>query len=232
MVEGGQTAQVSFTVSCSTTNTAPNATDDPDYQVTAGESLIRNETNGVLVNDTDQEGDPLFVLNPDIAAPPQKAAYFKLFQNGGFNYSPLADFTGTDQFTYQAVDARGAISNSATVTITVTAGNRPPVAVDDDAYSISLQVNDSVLTDRTTGVLANDSDPDLDPLEIVDALEVVDFEAVEVSPAAAIFFLTKHGGFKYKPFPDFTGTAHFTYRARDPQGAESNEATVTITVNP
>jgi hypothetical protein len=42
----------------------------------------------------------------------------------------------------------------------------------------------------------------------------------------------KGGGFKYTPFPGFTGPAQFSYRARDPDGAESNEATVTITVNP
>jgi hypothetical protein len=223
MVEGGQTAHVSFTVSCSATNTPPTAGDDPDYQVTAGGTIVTDITNGVLVNDTDPEADSLKVLNPDFVAWPQNAADFQLFGNGGFRYTPLAGFTGPDQFTYQTIDARGATSNSATVTITVVAGNRAPVAVN-DAYSMTA--NSTLATNHTTGVLVNDSDPD------ADSLEVVNFELVTAPPNAAAFQMFIRGGFHYTPFPGFTGSDQFTYRARDPDGAESNEAIVTITVNP
>lgn len=223
MVEGGQTAHVSFTVSCSTTNTPPTANDDPGYQVPAGGTLIRDTANGVLKNDSDPDGDSLKVLNPDFVAWPQNAADFKLFPNGGFRYTPLAGFTGPDQFTYQALDARGLTSNSATVTITVGAGNGAPIAVN-DAYSIP--VNGAITTDRTTGVLVNDIDPD------GDSLEVVNFELVTAPASAAFFQMFRRGGFKYTPVSGFTGPAQFTYRAHDPDGAESNEATVTITVNP
>jgi hypothetical protein len=223
MVEGGQTAHVSFTVSCSTTNTPPTAADDPAYQVAAGGTLTTDRTNGVLLNDSDPDRDSLKVLNPDFVAWPVNAADFKLFPNGGFRYSPLPGFTGPDQFTYQALDARGLTSNSATVTITVVAGNRAPVAVD-DAYTMTA--NSKLTTDRTTGVLVNDSDPD------ADSLEVLNFELVTAPASAAFFQMFPRGGFKYTPFSGFTGPAQFTYRARDPDGAESNEATVTITVTP
>jgi len=223
MVEGGQTAQVSFTVSCSSTNTPPTAADDPGFQIAAGGTLTTDQTNGVLVNDIDPDRDLLKVLNPDFVAWPQNAADFKLFPNGGFRYTPLAGFTGPDQFTYQAIDARGLTSNPATVTITVRVGNRAPVAVD-DAYTMTA--NSQITTDRTTGVLINDSDPD------GDFLEVVNFESVAAPPNAAFFQMFQRGGFKYTPLPGFTGSVQFTYRAHDPNGAESNDATVTITVNP
>ena len=77
----------------------------------AGGTLIRDTANGVLKNDSDPDGDSLKVLNPDFVAWPQNAADFKLFPNGGFRYTPLAGFTGPDQFTYQALDARGLTSN-------------------------------------------------------------------------------------------------------------------------
>jgi Big-like domain-containing protein len=72
----------------------------------------------------------------------------------------------------------------------------------------------------------------VDPLKVLDSLEIVNFELVTPPPSAAVFQVFKGGGFWYTPLPDFIGTAQFTYRARDPQGAESNEATVTITVGP
>jgi len=45
-------------------------------------------------------------------------------------YSPAANFNGTDSFTYKANDGT-ADSGVATVTITVTAVNDAPVAVND-----------------------------------------------------------------------------------------------------
>ena len=55
-----------------------------------------------------------------------------LASDGSFTYTPAANFHGTDSFTYTASDGR-ALSNAATVTITVTAVNDAPVAVNDTA---------------------------------------------------------------------------------------------------
>src|SRR5206468_9042986 len=46
--------------------------------------------------------------------------------NGSFTYTPYANFNGTDAFQYQARDAAGALSNIATVTVTVNAVNDAP----------------------------------------------------------------------------------------------------------
>ena len=55
-----------------------------------------------------------------------------LASDGSFTYTPAANFNGTDSFTYTASDGT-AVSNVATVTITVDAVNDAPVAVNDTA---------------------------------------------------------------------------------------------------
>lgn len=49
--------------------------------------------------------------------------------NGSRLYIPEADFSGTDSFTFRAVDSFNASSNTATVTIVISDGNDPPVFV-------------------------------------------------------------------------------------------------------
>ncbi len=92
-----------------------------------------------------------------------------------------------------------------------------PVAIN-DAYDA---VEDTTLNVPAPGVLANDTDANSDALT-----------AQLVSPASSgSVTLYSDGSFEYIPNPGFAGTDSFTYTAND--GAlDSNEATVTITVNP
>jgi hypothetical protein len=78
---------------------------------------------------------------------------------GKVSYTPVAGFTGVDNFTYTIADDKGATS-SAQATITVKSTNRPPVAGDDSFYVNSLGA-------VALNVMANDSDPDGDSLSIV-----------------------------------------------------------------
>jgi large repetitive protein len=71
---------------------------------------------GVLVNDSDPEGDGLSaVLNDN----PSNGSVL-LNSNGGFLYTPNLGFTGQDSFTYHAEDPFG--GSSAVVTVTLTVG--------------------------------------------------------------------------------------------------------------
>jgi hypothetical protein len=72
-------------------------------------------------------------------------------------YTPASGFAGRDSFTYVANYGRAA--RAATVSLTVTATNRAPVAVNDSAKTASMPI--------LIPVLANDSDPDGDALSIV-----------------------------------------------------------------
>jgi hypothetical protein len=96
-------------------------------------------------------------------------------------------------------------------------GNRPPVAVN-DSYATT---QGTALTVGAPGVLANDSDPDGNPLS---ASKVAD-------PANGSVTLNANGSFTYTPAAGFSGTDSFSYRAGDGT-AQSPTATVTITVNP
>jgi hypothetical protein len=133
---------------------------------------------------------------------------------GRVRYTPNAGFVGVDSFTYQASDGE-LLSNVATVTVTVNAPpNSPPVAVDDSAStSMDSPVNISVL--------ANDSDPDGDPLTVTGLTQ----------PSSGLAVVEADQTVTYTPNAGFTGTDSFTYRAFDGEDL-SNLATVTITVLP
>jgi VCBS repeat-containing protein len=167
---------------------------------------------GLLANDSDANGDPLTASLDS----PASSGDVTLSSDGSFEYLPDPGFTGTDSFTYTAND--GALdSNVATVTITVNpiAVNNPPVANGDTASTLE----DTALT---VDVLANDSDADDDALTV----------STVSQGAYAYGAVTNNGSdVTYTPDPGFTGTDSFTYTASD-GAADSNVATVTITVNP
>jgi hypothetical protein len=125
-------------------------------------------------------------------------------------YTPAANFTGTDSFTFVADDGQGG-TDTGTVSISVTPVNDPPVANDD---ARTIDENEEV----TIAVLANDSDVDGDPLT-----------AALVSPAANGTATCSATQCVYRPVSNFVGTDTFRYRACDPSGA-CDEATVTIEV--
>jgi VCBS repeat-containing protein len=92
----------------------------------------------------------------------------------------------------------------------------PPVAVN-DTYSTN---QDTQLGVSVPGVLENDSDIDGDALT---AIWVSD-------PAHGNLTLNENGSFTYVPDTGYTGSDSFTYKVSDGK-LESNNATVTITVN-
>ena len=164
----------------------------------------------MLGNDTDV--DTGTTLTATLGASPAHGAV-TLNADGSFTYTPAANFSGTDSFTYTASDGT-AVSNVATVTITVTAVNDAPVAVNDTA-TVS---EDSAGTNGN--VLGNDTDVDTGTTLTA---------TLAASPVNGTVTLAANGTFTYTPAPDFNGTDSFTYTASDGT-AVSNVATVTITV--
>ncbi len=126
-----------------------------------------------------------------------------------------ADSVDLGQSTVDATDP-DYVASSATATLTVQGlqGGAPDATP--DSYTT---VEGAVLDVAAAGVLANDTDPDGDPLQ-----------ATLVSgPASGDLTLNPDGSFSYTPISDFTGTDSFTYTATD--GALSSAlAVVTITV--
>jgi VCBS repeat-containing protein len=163
-------------------NTAPVVVNDA---YSTSEDLTLNVVApGVLGNDTDAQNDALAAI---LVSGPLHGL-LTLNSNGSFSYSPVADYDGADSFTYKASD--GSLdSNTATVTLTITAVNDAPVA-SDDGYGTT---EDTPLTISGPGVLANDTDVDSSTLE---AIKVTD-------PLHGGLSLSTDGGFIYTPNSDF-----------------------------
>ncbi len=137
-------------------------------------------------------------------------AALQLCADGSFDYTPLADFNGSDTFTYSAT-IDGALTNAATATIEVASVNDAPVAAA-DAYSVASGTELQVMA---PGVLANDSDVDGDALTAV----------LDSGPAGLI--LNPDGSFAYTD----TASYAFTYHAWDGAAASAPvSVSVTITV--
>ncbi len=165
---------------------------------------------GVLGNDNDPDGDSLTAVR--VSGPSH--GVLVLNANGSFTYSPNANYSGPDSFTYKASDGTSG-SNTATVNITVNPVADAPVAVD-DSYSVE---QDSALNVAAPGVLGNDSDADGGVLN-----------AVLVSgPLNGTLTLNGDGSFSYMPNPGYNGPDLFTYKASDGL-LESLPATVNISV--
>jgi arylsulfatase A-like enzyme len=95
-------------------------------------------------------------------------------------------------------------------------GNAP--ATTNDNYAVD---EDGTLNIVAPGVLANDSDPDGDPISA----------HVASNPSHGGLTLNTNGSFTYTPDPDFFGNDSFTYQASDGT-LLSTAAVANITVNP
>jgi len=99
--------------------------DPPTAQADAFQALKNTTLNisapGVLSNDTDIDGDS---LTADQTTDPAHGVVV-LAANGSFSYTPSANFTGSDSFSYRAYDGH-AYSAPKVVTITVSA--IPPIS--------------------------------------------------------------------------------------------------------
>ena len=196
--ESSNVAAVSIAVTC--VNDAPVAGDDTN--ATAEDTPVGGSVSG---NDTDVDGDALTFSN---ASDPAKGSV-TLNPDGGYTYTPDANFCGSDSFTYDASD--GTVADSATVTVNVSCVNDAPAA-NDDANS----TNEDTPVDGS--VAGNDTDPDGDSLTFGNASD----------PANGSVTLNPDGSYTYTPDANFCGADSFTYDASD--GSVADSGTVTIAV--
>jgi uncharacterized delta-60 repeat protein len=200
------TAVVNLTISANTTPSAQNDSYNVDEDTTLNASTV-------LTNDTDAEGDTLTINTTAIVDVTNGA--LTINADGSFDYTPNADFVGTDTFTYQIDDGTGD-TNQAIVTITVDPINDTPVA-NSDSYNTG---EDVVLNGST--VLVNDTDIDGDSLTISTT-------AISTTVNGDLT-LNSNGTFVYTPNLNFNGSDSFTYQLDDSNGGTA-QAVVDITVN-
>ena len=111
--------------------------------------------------------------------------------------------------------SKGAVSNVATVTITIISVNDPPVAVNDVIFTLQGQPQDG-------NVIENDYDVDgfINPQSVV----------ITLNPKSGTVRVNGDGTITFLPSPTFLGNDTFRYTVRDNEGATSNQAVVTINV--
>jgi VCBS repeat-containing protein len=137
---GVATATVTFTVAA--VNDAPIANNDT-VNVLDGRSVTGN----VLANDSDVEGDPLRVDTTPVTPPAHGSLV--LNADGSFRYTPNANYSGPDEFSYRTTDAHGATA-VARVLFNVAAANDVPVSVV-PAPVQSIALNPSAPLDQRAG---------------------------------------------------------------------------------
>ena len=106
----------SVVVSATDTDQTPSATND-SYQTEVGVAVGGN------VMDNDDPGDGPAAIESH--SQPTNGS-LSLAADGVFTYTPDPGFEGDDSFTYRLIDQDGDLSNTATVSISVTSGEPPP----------------------------------------------------------------------------------------------------------
>ena len=203
---GGLSAPATVTINIANVNDPPVAANET-YATDPGVTLIVAAP-GVLANDTDPDAGT--ALTSVVVTPPAVGA-LSLGTNGSINFAPPPAFTGNVTFTYRAND--GAVnSNLATVTIRI---NGRPVA-NANTYAAT---EDTTLNIAAPGILANDTDPENDPLTA----------QLTTSVTHGTLSLAANGGFTYTPAQNYNGADSFTYRAYD--GARDSVTAATVTIN-
>jgi VCBS repeat-containing protein len=194
-----------FMVKVNEVNVAPVAADD---------AATVNEDSGpnaipVLANDMDGDGDTLTVT-----AVTQGTHGTVAIAGGTVEYTPAADYFGTDSFTYTVSDGNGG-TDSAIVTITVVGVNDPPTAADDSLTMLEDGGTQTIL------VLSNDG---IAP----DAGETLTVTAVTQGAHGTVAITSGGTRLTYGPAANWHGIDTFTYTVSD--GSLTATATVTVTV--
>lgn len=158
----------------------------------------------VLANDTDVEGETL-----SVAAVTQGTKGSVAISGTNVIYTPNANASGSDSFTYTVTDGTDDIVG--TVTVTINAVNDAPVAVNDSATT-----NEDAAV--TIAVLANDTDAENNTLS-VSAVTQGAKGGVTISGTSVI----------YTPNANANGADSFTYTVSDGTGSATGTVTVTIT---
>jgi large repetitive protein len=171
-------------------------------------------TINVLQNDTFSSGVTGTLTITSVGTPSNGGT--ATIVNGSVRYQPAASFAGTETFTYVATDNTG-VTQTATVTATVTGTNNPPPTAVADSFTVA---EDAV--EASFNVRSNDSTSD--------AGETISVSAVGTSTRGSTIRLGTDGAtILYKPAANFNGTETVTYTLLDSRGASAT-GTVTFTV--
>jgi Bacterial Ig domain/Domain of unknown function (DUF2341) len=197
----GAISTANVTVAVALPNAPPQAR--PDQATTIEGTAV---TIDALANDDDPEGGPISLAGMTLPG----HGGLTLTPDRRFVYTPDAGFVGPDSFTYTVKDEQGA-SSTGLVTVDVARQNSPPVATADNVTSAGQPV--------VINPLANDNDPDGDPLRLT-ALTLPIEGRIAPNPDGTV---------TYTPPAGFTGQDGFTYQVSDGTVVSEGQVTVSVT---
>ncbi|HGS4741411.1 TPA: tandem-95 repeat protein [Vibrio parahaemolyticus] len=206
VTSGGVSESTTVSVDVTPENDAPVAKDDT--AITDEDTPV---TIDVLPNDTDVDGDKLSI---ESASVPKEQGTVEVV-NGKLVFTPAENFNGDAEITYTVTD--GALTDQATVKVTVNAVNDTPVV-------------ESNVADQT---LAEDFTPyTIDLNTVFSDVDNVDGELkFSVSGNSNVLVSIENGIATISPTADWNGSETLTFTATDPSG-ESISQTVNFTVAP
>ncbi|HHX8579002.1 TPA: tandem-95 repeat protein [Vibrio diabolicus] len=206
VTSGGVSESTTVNVDVTPVNDAPVAKDDA--ATTQEDTAV---TIDVLPNDTDIDGDKLSI---DSASVPSDQGTVEIV-DGKLVFTPAENFNGDAEITYTVTD--GALTDQATVNVTVNAVNDTPVV-------------ESSLADQT---LAEDFTPySIDLNTVFSDVDNVDGElSFSVSGNSNIQVAIVNGIATFTPTADWNGSEALTFTATDPSGESVSQA-VNFTVAP
>ncbi|MCS0393341.1 tandem-95 repeat protein [Vibrio diabolicus] len=206
VTSGGVSESTTVNVDVTPVNDAPVAKDDT--AVTDEDTPV---TIDVLPNDTDVDGDTLSIQSASV---PEAQGKVEIV-DGKLVFTPAENFNGDAEITYTITD--GALTDQATVNVTVNAVNDTPVV-------------ESSIADQT---LAEDFTPySIDLNTAFSDVDNVDGELTfSVSGNSNIQVAIVNGIATFTPTADWNGSEILTFTATDPSG-ESVSQTVNFTVAP
>ncbi|MFO0897506.1 MAG: Ig-like domain-containing protein [Pirellulales bacterium] len=208
--KAGNTKDQSVNLTVRPPNHAPTGAAD-SYTLDEDQVLQIPVAQGVLVNDHDQDEDPITAV---LVTGPAHGA-LQLAADGSFKYTPAANYNGNDSFTYRVSDG---VATSDPITVTFTVNPMPDVPA---GVADSYNVNEDGNLDpaAAVGVLANDSNPD-----------GLSIEALLVNgPTHGEFTFRPDGSFTYIPAANYNGPDSFTYRLKFGD-QQTDPITVSLTV--
>ncbi|MCJ8310222.1 MAG: tandem-95 repeat protein, partial [Hyphomicrobiales bacterium] len=216
---GARSAPATISVSITPVNDAPVAV--ANSSVVAEDSSV---TINILANDTDIDnalnpatvqivgtasaGDPLTV--------PGEGLWTINPTTGEITFTPEANYEGpVTDISYTVQDAAGALSNPATVSVSITGSNDAPVAgaVPDSATNEDTTVNN-------IDVLSFVTDPDGDPITVVSA-----------SATNGNVTINPDGTINYTPNTNYNGTDTISFNVSDGSGGSAS-GSVDVVVAP
>jgi hypothetical protein len=188
----------------------------------------------VMINDIPNVGQNVKTTLESFTQPPASQGSVQLVSgplgdktDDRLQFTPAADFFGSTSFTYTINDtSRLGADNTATVNVTVTEKNDPPVANADTASTNE----DTALNITASTLLANDTKG---PNENAQTLTVIGVSSASTQGGTVSLSGTT---ITYTPALDFNGTDTFTYTIRDNGTTNgvadplTNTGTVTVTV--